>query len=111
LSNGSRLPETVGLAGDFEAVMFAQDHLVAKPDKGSFEVVERELSVGPSSCVLVGDHLVNDVRGAKRPGWSAVWIDRDGFGVGSWSDGDALDATVTSLDELPRVLDALGSSG
>ena len=46
LSNGSRLPETVGLAGYFESVVFAQDHRVAKPDKGIFEVVERELGVG-----------------------------------------------------------------
>ena len=110
LSNGSRLPETVGLAGYFEAVVFAQDHLVAKPDKGIFEVVERELSVSPSSCVLVGDHLVNDVNGAKRAGWSAIWIDRDGDGVGSRTEGDVPDATMTSLDELPRVLDELGSS-
>ena len=43
LSNGSRLPETVGLASYFESVVFAQDHRVAKPDKGIFEVVEREL--------------------------------------------------------------------
>ena len=110
LSNGSRLPETLGLAGYFEAVVFSQDHLVAKPDKGIFEIVERELSVGPSSCVLVGDHLVNDVSGAKRAGWSAVWIDRDGDGVESWTEGHVPDATVTSLDELPRVLNELGSS-
>ena len=48
LSNGSRLPEKVGLAGYFESVVFAQDHRVAKPDKGIFEVVERALAVpGP----------------------------------------------------------------
>ncbi len=64
LSNGSRLPETVGLAGYFESVVFAQDHRVAKPDKGIFEVVERQLGVGPEVCVLVGDHPVNDVAGA-----------------------------------------------
>ncbi len=110
LSNGSRLPETGGLAEYFEAVVFAQDHLVAKPDKGIFEVVERHLSVSPSSCVLVGDHLVNDVSGAKRAGWSAIWIDREGDGVGSWTEADAPDATMTSLDALPRVLDQLGSS-
>ena len=80
LSNGSRLPETVGLARYFESVVFAQDHRVAKPDKGIFEVVERELGVGPEACVLVGDHPVNDVAGAKRAGWRAVWIDRDGDG-------------------------------
>lgn len=111
LSNGSRLPETVGLAGYFEVVVFAQDHLVAKPDKGIFEVVERELSVGPSSCVLVGDHLVNDVSGAKRAGWSAVWLDRAGDGLGpieQVADGDGRpDAVVTTLDDLPAALDAL----
>ena len=47
LSNGSRLPEKVGLAQYFESVVFAQDHRVAKPDKGIFEVVERELGVEP----------------------------------------------------------------
>ena len=56
LSNGSRLPEKVGLAGYFESVVFAQDHRVAKPDKGIFEVVERELGL-PSE----------DVRAGRRP--------------------------------------------
>jgi putative hydrolase of the HAD superfamily len=111
LSNGSRLPETVGLAGYFEAVVFAQDHLVAKPDKGIFEVMERELSVGPSSCVLVGDHLVNDVRGAKRAGWSAVWLDRAGDSPGlpdQVAGGDLrADAVVSTLDDLPVALEAL----
>ena len=50
LSNGSRLPETVGLSSYFESVVFAQDHRVAKPDKGIFEVVERELGVGPEGA-------------------------------------------------------------
>ena len=75
LSNGSRLPETVGLAGYFESVVFAQDHRVAKPDKGIFEVVERQLGVGPEVCVLVGDHPVNDVAGAHRRGL-ALGVDR-----------------------------------
>jgi putative hydrolase of the HAD superfamily len=106
LSNGSRLPETVGLGGVFECVVFAQDHRVAKPDKGIFEIVERQLGLDAGECVLVGDHLVNDVAGAKRAGWSAVWIDRDGLGEG---DGFEVrpDAVVGSLDELPAVLAAL----
>jgi putative hydrolase of the HAD superfamily len=107
LSNGSRLPEKVGLAHFFECVVFAQDHRVAKPDKGIFEVVERQLSVGPHQCVLVGDHLVNDVAGAMQAGWSAVWLDRDGIGEGDGFDVQP-DAVVSSLDELPAALDALG---
>ena len=63
LSNGSRLPEKVGLAMYFESVVFAQDHRVAKPDKGIFEVVEAKvLKVSDAVCVLVGDHPLN-VRG------------------------------------------------
>jgi putative hydrolase of the HAD superfamily len=109
LSNGSRLPEKIGLGHYFETVVFAQDHRVAKPDKGIFEIVERELGVGPTSCVLVGDHLVNDVTGAKAAGWRAVWIDRDGDGTFVASEGSGLapDAVVTSLGDLPAVLKAL----
>ena len=103
LSNGSRLPETVGLATYFESVVFAQDHRVAKPDKGIFDVVERELGVGPAACVLVGDHPVNDVAGAHGAGWRSVWIDRDGT-VPFPGDGPQPDAVVTALTELPGVL-------
>ena len=107
LSNGSRLPETVGLAGYFESVVFAQDHRVAKPDKGIFEVVERQLGVGPEVCVLVGDHPVNDVAGAHGAGWRSVWIDRDGA-VSFPEDGPPPDAVVRTLTELPGVLRRLG---
>jgi HAD superfamily hydrolase (TIGR01509 family) len=107
LSNGSRLPETVGLAGYFESVVFAQDHRVAKPDRGIFEVVERELGVGPEGCVLVGDHPVNDVAGAHGAGWRAVCLDRDGA-VLFPDDGPRPDAVVATLLELPDVLRRLG---
>ena len=107
LSNGSRLPETVGLNGYFESVVFAQDHRVAKPDKGIFDVVERELGVGPEVCVLVGDHPVNDVAGAHGAGWRSVWIDRDGAAPFP-GDGPQPDAVVATLTELPDVLRRLG---
>jgi putative hydrolase of the HAD superfamily len=108
LSNGSRLPEKVGLDGYFESVVFAQDHRVAKPDKAIFEIVENQLGLAPAGCVLVGDHPVNDVVGAKRAGWSAVWIvrDRDGGG-GGFDDEDRPDAVVGSLAELPGALEAM----
>jgi putative hydrolase of the HAD superfamily len=113
LSNGSRLPEKVGLDGYFESVVFAQDHRVAKPNKGIFEIVEAQLGIGPTACVLVGDHPVNDVVGAKQAGWSAVWIDRDGEG----ESGTCLseievepDAVVASLDELPDALESMNRS-
>jgi putative hydrolase of the HAD superfamily len=109
LSNGSRLPERVGLGGYFESVVFAQDHRVAKPDKGIFEVAERQLGVAPAACVLVGDHPVNDVAGAVGAGWRSVWLDRqgaEGFPA-EGEHGPRPDAIVRSLDELPQVLHQL----
>ncbi len=114
LSNGSRLPERVGLAHYFESVVFAQDHRVAKPDKGIFEVVEGQLGVGPRACVLVGDHPLNDVAGAKRAGWRAVWIDRDGdggFAPPAGYEEERPDAVVTTLVDLPGALERLSFSG
>jgi FMN hydrolase / 5-amino-6-(5-phospho-D-ribitylamino)uracil phosphatase len=114
LSNGSRLPEKVGLGHFFESVVFAQDHGVAKPDKGIFEIVERLFGVEPDACVLVGDHPVNDVVGAKRAGWRAVWIDRDGSGafeVDEHLERTQPDAVIASLRELPGALEFLELSG
>jgi putative hydrolase of the HAD superfamily len=109
LSNGSRLPETVGLTGVFDSVVFAQDHRIEKPDKGIFEVAERELGVEPSACVLVGDHPEHDVVGAKRAGWLAVWLDRDRTGSYAPPPGSAErpDAVIATLGQLPPALDRL----
>jgi HAD superfamily hydrolase (TIGR01509 family) len=109
LSNGSRLPEVVGLGGIFEAVVFAQDHNVAKPDRGIFAVAESLMGVDPGSAVLVGDHPLNDVVGAKRSGWRAVWIDRQGDGSYPPPPGtdERPDATITSLAQLADVLATL----
>jgi HAD superfamily hydrolase (TIGR01509 family) len=106
LSNGSRLPETIGLGAYFEAVVFAQDHRVNKPDRALFAVIEREMEVAPEQCVLIGDHPLNDVVGAKRSGWWAVWIDRLGQGRYTPPENciEVPDAVITSLLELPTVL-------
>jgi putative hydrolase of the HAD superfamily len=109
LSNGSRLPEVVGLGGFFETVVFAQDHKVAKPDRGIFAVVETQMRVAPGSAVLVGDHPLNDVVGAKRSRWHAVWIDRRGDGSYMPPPGthERPDAIITSLGQLAGALAAL----
>jgi FMN hydrolase / 5-amino-6-(5-phospho-D-ribitylamino)uracil phosphatase len=108
LSNGSRLPDKIGLGSYFESVVFAQDHRVVKPDKGIFEVAERQLDLAPARCVLVGDHPLNDVVGAKRAGWFAIWLDRDGADGFPTEQLDVEpDAVVRSLGELPAALERL----
>ena len=60
--------------------------------------------------MLVGDHPLNDVAGAKRAGWFAVWIDRDGGGDYYPDHDEVPDAVVTSLAELPGALERLDRS-
>jgi putative hydrolase of the HAD superfamily len=105
LSNGSRLPSKVGLDGYFEAIVFAQDHRVNKPDPEIFSIAQGLMEVPAAECVLVGDHPLNDVVGAKRAGWKAVWIDR-GQGAYKPPEGHKVqpDATITTLADLPEVL-------
>jgi HAD superfamily hydrolase (TIGR01509 family) len=109
LSNGSRLPEVVGLGGFFDAVVFAQEHNAAKPDRGIFTVAETLMGIDPGSAVLVGDHPLNDVVGAKRSGWRSVWIDRQGDGSYRPPPGtdERPDAVITSLSQLAGVLTEL----
>jgi HAD superfamily hydrolase (TIGR01509 family) len=113
LSNGSRQPESIGLGGYFEAVVFAQDHRVAKPDTALFEICRQQLGLAPEACVLVGDHPLNDVVGAKRAGWSAVLIDRASGGtyVAPAGCSEVPDAVITSFTQLPDVLRHLGAGG
>jgi putative hydrolase of the HAD superfamily len=109
VSNGSRLPDSVGLAGFFEIVVFAQDHLVAKPEPGIFTIAQQQLGLAPHACVLVGDHPLNDVVGAKQAGWHAIWLDRTGAETYTAPEGHAYepDAVISSLAQLPEVLAGL----
>ena len=52
----------------------------------------RRTRLGPAEIVHVGDHLENDVAGAKRLGWYTIWVNRasapapDGGGRGGRGD-------------------------
>jgi putative hydrolase of the HAD superfamily len=49
-----------------------------KPSPQFFRRVEAELQLAPREILLVGDDYVNDIVGAQRAGWSAVYLDRSG---------------------------------
>jgi len=62
----------------------------AKPDPALFAHVNRATGTRPERCALVGDSPENDVGGAARAGWRAVWFNpREGASHGGAPDGDA----------------------
>ena len=64
---------------EFSLPMFASSELpAAKPDPRAFASACRFLDVEPNRCLMVGDSMVNDVRGARGAGLPAVLLDRTG---------------------------------
>ena len=78
-----------------------------KPHPRIFELAIANWYFLPSETVMVGDNLDADIRGAKSAGLYGIWISRR---AGSSSEDEPRvqpDATISSLTELPALLDRL----
>lgn len=76
-----------------------------KPDPRIFGHALAQAGAPPERCAMVGDRLDNDIVAAKRHGMRGVWILRgEAPPVPSAEQLARTDATVRSLDELPRAL-------
>ena len=89
--------ETEGMLSYFDVLTFSDEVKLAKPSKEIFLMTLRSMDATPAQTIHVGDHLVNDVVGAKRCGLKAVWI--TGFYDGDHPPGPESepDATVAGL--------------
>ena len=67
--------EQKGLAAYFDTMAFSDEMLLAKPSVPMFERTLGDLGAEPSETVHVGDHLRNDVLGAKEAGLHTIWIE------------------------------------
>lgn len=67
-----------GLASHGLPVFASSSLPAAKPDHRAFHAACDGLGVAPASCVMVGDSLTHDVRGAAGAGLTAVLVDRRG---------------------------------
>ncbi len=63
-----------GLLEYFDTLTFSDEVKLAKPNNEIFRIALRGIGAEPSETVHVGDHVVNDVVGAKRSGMKTVWI-------------------------------------
>lgn len=63
-----------GLRGYFDAVADSGVLGVSKPDAGIFLHVTRALGVEARDCVMVGDSLKRDMRGAEALGMRHLWL-------------------------------------
>lgn len=74
----------------------------AKPSPDIYHLMEQRLNLPAENCWYVGDTYLNDIAGAKRAGWHAVWFNRRN---GSIPEGDVQpDAVVTSEQQMADLM-------
>ena len=102
--------ESQGLLGYFDALTFSDEVKLAKPSNKIFLMTLHSMNATPAQAVHVGDHVVNDVVGAKRCGLKTIWI--EGFNnrddpLDPDSEPDAIVAelglVVPAIAELSRI--------
>jgi FMN phosphatase YigB (HAD superfamily) len=87
---------------------FSDEVKLAKPSNQIFEMTLTELGVTPGQSIHIGDHVKNDVVGAKQIGMKTIWI--EGFYEREDVNDPASqpDATVSRLGHVvPAVLELL----
>lgn len=102
LTNGNADYRRLGLARYFAFGYCAADVGGRKPQPAMFQRALAHAGVAAAEAVHVGDHLVDDVQGAREAGMATVWLNRRRAD----EPADA-DVTVTSLAELPAALAAM----
>jgi putative hydrolase of the HAD superfamily len=100
-----------GMLEYFDALTFSDEVKLTKPSNEIFLLTLQVLGVSPAQSVHVGDHVQNDVVGAKRSGLKTVWI--EGFYErGDPADPDSQpDATVAGLGMVVPAIKHLAGWG
>jgi putative hydrolase of the HAD superfamily len=82
-NQGPGLPERLdrwGFAGLFDLVLGSGDCGVKKPSPEIFALAAERAGSPPTSLMMAGDRLDNDIAPAKRAGWQTVWVRRGDHG-------------------------------
>lgn len=78
-----------------ENIIISGECGVSKPSPEIFHCAEEKLHLKPEECIFVGDNYMNDIVGAKRAGWKALWINKRGQDIS----GEKYQPDYTVADE------------
>ena len=73
-----------------------------------FEAVLAKAGAAPDQCIHVGDHLTDDIEGAKDAGMHTLWVNLTGHKPSQ--DQAIANIEVTNLEQLPSALEAYQNS-
>ena len=100
--NVATLCQECGLAALCDAIIDSAQVGVSKPERRIFTLALEQLGRAPHTAAYVGDSFERDVLGAKAAGLHTIWL--RGLEPRPCPDPSMVDATITTLEELPAVL-------
>jgi putative hydrolase of the HAD superfamily len=100
---GEDVAKRMGFQNNVDFTLSSMDVGASKPDPIMFRAALERAGVEARTAVHVGDQLETDIDGARDAGINPILIDRHSAAT----DYDAC-PRITTLDELPPVLDAFG---
>ena len=99
----------VGLDAHLERVYTMHELGARKPAAAFFGTLAQQLGLPAHQLMMVGDEYLADIVGAQRLGWRTVWLNPSGLTAPGLL--PLQDAEITSLAELPALLDDLSLPG
>jgi HAD superfamily hydrolase (TIGR01662 family) len=102
-----RLVSGFGIRSYFDFILTSAACSYRKPHPRIFELALANWYLLPSEAAMVGDNLTADVLGAQRAGLYGVWINRRADPQMEKQESVTPDASLSSLTELPAILDRL----
>ncbi len=93
--------DALGIRDLFNVILVSAEVNLRKPDARIYQLALEKLSVTASETWMVGDHITNDILGARDAGLTSVWLrHQDQF----W---DSLEPPPLEIQNLPQLLDLL----
>jgi len=70
-----------GIRDYFTHIIISEEHGFHKPHEEIFRLAEKNSGASTEECLMVGDSLESDVKGALNAGWQAIHVDNDNNAV------------------------------
>lgn len=105
LTNGNADTVKTGVDHWFDYALNSASVGKLKSEPDIYWKIQQRLNIEARQMAHIGDDPVNDIRGAKLAGACAIWLNRE---QKPWPLDDCEpDATISRLQELPAVINAL----
>lgn len=62
----------LGIFGYFDFTVYSSDVGIRKPDPEIFKIALEKLKISPNRIIFIGDRLIDDIKGAKSVGMTAI---------------------------------------